>query len=525
MNRINLFFVLMFLFSRHAVAWQSVTAPLYAKNTHEPITKESINLLSSLSFPDIDKFYKQIINGGNSEKGHTDADGKESKSANGGNVKNIWDFKTKEFYYQKNFSQSYFHLGQIAHLTQDQAVPAHSANIFHAWEIPLIGLPSRYDDLEKYSYWHVEPTADYVKYYIGKKPLAYYYDEVEGTQYSIIKQTQDKLSEWKYPEDGKIKDWIGLNFWLETKNSLPEYKYIGQAFLGNPDNTSMLGGWGRYGGPINKSNPDGTDMYEYEIEWYYPERRKVLYCSSPTIAQSQMNEAVAHTSGLLMAVSKSLPPIVTALNISNPNIELGQTVNINFKIMENRTPEASVYITIDDPNGTGIISDEYKTGKAITLELEPDPNQLPYAKAFTIPWDGKLSNGEYPSSGQHKLYVTAIDADGNKSDSSISVEFVIDTGEPFISGFCYYGFQGISQMNPACSNLCTQFGGYYMTIVVQDASSGIKRISITGPTGQEVYSKGFTREEHIEYYADDLTNLVNGQYKIIAEDWDGNKTV
>ena len=66
-------------------------------------------------------------------------------------------------------------------------------------------------------------------------------------------------------------------------------------------------------------------------------------------------------------------------------------------------------MTVD---GEAIISPEYGTGKSFDLFSGTD---LPWEGAYSVTWDRKLANGEYPSDGEHTLYVSVEDEDGNVS--------------------------------------------------------------------------------------------------------------
>ena len=78
-------------------------------------------------------------------------------------------------------------------------------------------------------------------------------------------------------------------------------------------------------------------------------------------------------------------------------------------------------MTVD---GEAIISPEYGTGKSFDLFSGTD---LPWEGAYSVTWDGKLANGQYPSEGEHTLYVSVEDEDGNVSEVA-QHQFSIDTG-------------------------------------------------------------------------------------------------
>ena len=137
-------------------------------------------------------------------------------------------------------------------------------------------------------------------------------------------------------------------------------------------------------------------------------------------------------------------------------------------------------------------------------------------------WDGKLANGDYPKSGSHKIYIKAKDMDGNPSEA-VAVDFKIDTGGPMVTignqiAAIYANYQGISKMNPACTNP-------YMAetlslgLTEDDPSSGVRKVALIGPAGTAVYSKEFPTPT-ATYSEPALPTLADGQYKVTAEDWD-----
>jgi len=415
---------------------------------------------------------------------------------------------------------AYYYVGLMAHLVQDKAVPAHAANIYH----PL----PRYDGLE---YWassqQYGPANGTLGKKLGSNPLTYYYDK-ENPNPSIVRNTQLKLPSWTWPGGFQFflynpDYWKTRQYWYLNELAEP---YTGDGFVGNLSNTTQAGGWGHYGG-VN-----AEDFYTYQPLPF------VTITASPTIATDQINEAASYTAGMLMAVSKSLPPIVKDLSLSEPNLVVGQPVQINFTVLENRTSTVKLYITVDGEDGTPIISAEYKTGVDIgALYNVPDSevNALPFARAFSISWDGKMSGDTELDSRPHKLYVRASDADGNFSDAAV-VEFFVDAGGPRVSvgnmvSTFYADFQGVNRVSPAGTNpamLAT--AGVDMQLLVRDESSGVKSIKLSkleaigDSTGTVVYSKLFSEPTGL-YAEPALPLLADGPYRLESEDWDGNRTV
>jgi len=296
----------------------------------------------------------------------------------------------------------------------------------------------------------------------------------------------------------------GRRFWNERAN----HKYYGQRFY-PPDYASPVG-WGYYGGP------GGLDMYPYENNTAY----------TKGIAQTQLNEAASYTAGMLMAVSRSLPPVVAEASLSAPRLTPGGNVQLSFDILENRTTDAYLVIELKDASGgsRAIIAPEYQTGVPVALDYEFDPARLPYKKRIELDWDGTLANGEMAPSGEYNLVVRARDGDGNESPS-VELPVVMDAGGPFVhilsdAGGCgYRGYQGISSMNPACTNVGV--ADMKFTLLVRDPSGGIARVELLREE-TAVYARSFT--EPPAEYAEELPALEDGQHKLIAVDADGNRT-
>ncbi|MFA5778602.1 MAG: hypothetical protein WC947_00490 [Elusimicrobiota bacterium] len=114
-----------------AFGWNAVLP-----DTHGPLAQQSISLLSELGeYPDIVKFSNDIVNGSNgfdAESAHTTPMG-----ANVKDLKDLWEIKILKNLYEEQYKFSgekigvYYYMGNICHLTQDQAVPPHAVNIPH----------------------------------------------------------------------------------------------------------------------------------------------------------------------------------------------------------------------------------------------------------------------------------------------------------------------------------------------------------------------------------------------------------
>ncbi|MFH0875828.1 MAG: hypothetical protein V1859_07865, partial [archaeon] len=178
--------------------------------------------------------------------------------------------------------------------------------------------------------------------------------------------------------------------------------------------------WRQYWNQGNYGWENGTDVF--------PTTWESAGESERNLTRQLLGMAVGYTAGALVAVSKSLPPLIKDLTISgspsdSPGINTQTGNQISFMISENRKPNVKIFITVDSPSGQPIISSEYGTGKSFDLSSGTD---LPYEGTHSVNWDGKLANGQYPSDGQHTLYVRVQDDDGNMSEDTLH-PFIIDT--------------------------------------------------------------------------------------------------
>jgi len=119
-------------------AWHTVGSDVHEYNVYD-----SLRTIDSSIYPDLHKYIILIEAGSDTEVHNTAWDKTDNANAlNGGYPKAWWDDgKDKDgnpknaLYYYKTFniSQAYNYIGRMTHLIQDQAVPAHGANIAHAW--------------------------------------------------------------------------------------------------------------------------------------------------------------------------------------------------------------------------------------------------------------------------------------------------------------------------------------------------------------------------------------------------------
>lgn len=192
------------------------------------------------------------------------------------------------FYTNSEFTgnkKAYFYIGSMAHLVQDQLVPAHAANIYHGiYKNYILNGEFDPDDLEAYVGEHGLLPYMGEEQSLGKDPLSYYYSPL-NTDDSPIILTQGMIKTWNYPAAGPVKEWHDRRYWLANSN----YPYVGQSFFGDLSKKSQLiGGWGIYGGPF------GVDMYSRVS------LSDVYVTDDPyeDIARTQLAEAASYAVGI-----------------------------------------------------------------------------------------------------------------------------------------------------------------------------------------------------------------------------------
>lgn len=167
MNKNAFVLILILLFTSNSYGWWSAGAGDTIPSTHRQISEKAIALIKqdNEEYPDIAKFSETIVG---ATSGPTDdelAHGKDDElhpdagKYNGGPFKDWWDLFVLPSYKRTQFTgdlNAYYRIGSMAHLVQDQAVPAHAANIFHLnrIEVSHIGITSYIipaDELESWA--------------------------------------------------------------------------------------------------------------------------------------------------------------------------------------------------------------------------------------------------------------------------------------------------------------------------------------------------------------------------------------
>ena len=381
--------LLIFSFFLHG--WNSLNY-----HTHKAITDDAIKSLSSSEYPDITLGYKEVIiegSGGEGEKAHSGPNGELDGKMNGGHVEAIWNgLDNKKYpadckngvlenYANGLIAASYLNIGRICHLTNDQAVPAHAANIYHAFK-----------------------KTEWI-------------------------DSQDGFERWT--DDNYITGLIA-NVGAISDDDFP-YKYyqdLQETTRGKIENNATYSKYWRLSAESYKA--DATD---YEIEqtqfWgtYTDEKyRKGIYplnyTDDPAIVYYQLRDAVDNTARALATASIKLPSYIRPLNISN-DIDPKLGTELIFKVYENRKNEITYSVFIDN-TANYVVDVNGKLLKDIVAPLESG-TLLPWEKEFSFKWNGKYKAGDtdkYPSFGKHKIIYKVKDKDDNETFKEYEVNYV-----------------------------------------------------------------------------------------------------
>ena len=225
-----------------------------------------------------------ILSGMGSEDGHPNL------FANGGDTKKLWERALKE-YKDLNFQIAYENIGLICHLTQDQAVPVHAANINH-----VITFGDKFESAVKKNlslFDKVKAKAEAVRMN-AMQPYEYYQ--------ALQDDTRSHLTEWVNPQTGKM-------YWPPSADAR-----AGQ--------DSTRGSWSHY--------YDDKDTYDKNV--------------SPQIIQTQTVKAAAYTEGVLKAAAKLLPPVAGSLSALRAEDKNGAAVDFKLNIFDNRLGDIKIKI-------------------------------------------------------------------------------------------------------------------------------------------------------------------------------------
>ena len=347
-----------FIFSSNVSAWRP-----FFPSTHGEITAKAISNMDHNQYPDMIRASDRLIDGSASERAH------EGLHTKGGAPKDWWEGKREAThggvltnYRMLMFKNAYKNLGRVAHITEDQAVPSHVANIPHDVLTP--------DGLESFAMHNkeIDPLPS-----IENNLMPYEYYQM------LQDETRSGITGWINPSNKK-------HYWVVSKKALP---------LGK-DNT--FGPTGRYGGSNNS----------------------FIDSPIPALCRNRLAAAAGYAKALFEAASKKLPPLVMNLKVS-PNLAApGQATKISFTALENRTAKVryAVILRRKDSQAETILAGE-------TGLRAPGKEGYLFEGNISLTWAGALS-GKAAAEGSYSLEVELTDEDGNTVPPEVNTDAITE---------------------------------------------------------------------------------------------------
>ncbi|MGR0481444.1 MAG: hypothetical protein ACTFAL_08615 [Candidatus Electronema sp. V4] len=298
---ILLIFCFLFIDTQSYGWWSENPALEWEGDTHERISKDSLNSVSEDDYPDLIKYYDVIWQ---ATEGKLDDD-----SAHNGNgaandgPSNDWWLNALTKYKELKFEgegEAFWYIGQMIHLIEDMAVPAHAIDIKHPF--PAI------DNFEHYA------AGNYIINNEGVFHPSCIYPVCSPDMY------KDKLK----TKTITIVNNSWSDFWIE-RSKINDLKHI--------EKYCTDGYLGCYGADGDKFN-----------DYYAAKEEKEL-------KDSQLIYARNYAAGALTAASKQLPPIIIDCKFSNiqcsphniPIIDSKDKHSITFSILENRKKNIKIF--------------------------------------------------------------------------------------------------------------------------------------------------------------------------------------
>ena len=279
--------------------WWSVNI---AGSGHKAAMKAALAFIDRNELPDMARVQDILMTGANDESAHLP----DTKVNNGGKPEEVWYGKAPYTlggvlwnYTHFKFPEAYAKLGTICHLTQDQAVPSHAANIRHYTNDSFEGHAAEGNKVK------LTASRDNGE----MDPYAYYQD--------LQDETRRHLASWVHPKTGKP-------YWVPAKNAPP---------LGVD---ATFGPWGSYG-------PDG-DVYSVRENDNTSQggNNNQQVTASPEIRIRQLTLSAAATAGVLKSAARRLPPLVSGLAVT----PAGKGATVKFTILDNRSGDAGYSVAL-----------------------------------------------------------------------------------------------------------------------------------------------------------------------------------
>jgi len=349
--------------------WWSVN---FFGSAHRAIGKAALAYVDKNAYSDIGAAKSDLLDGFNDESGHPDS------TMNGGRVEDLWYGLKPETkggvlrnYRGFDFHKAYERLGTVGHLTQDQAVPTHAANIKHSFNDSFEGF---YDNIEKISGLRYDPALP---------PYAYYQ--------KVQDETRSKLAGWK--DNG------GRQYWVPSADA----PRMGE--------DATFGPRGHYGGDHNR------DVFAVPPQNNNDDSQSNAWTSDhPEIRLQQLAAAGEATVELLQSASRTLPPLVDNLTSSSFSVERGSANKalIRFTAYDNRSDWVTYNIAVYKD---GVKVGDGPTGQVALGARDHETGIMKTGDGIAL-WDGTV-NGVTLEPGAYTLDVRLTDTDGNVTPDAL----------------------------------------------------------------------------------------------------------
>lgn len=377
-------------------------------DTHRTIAQRAVeeDRLSADAYPDLWRFREQLIQGSDSEDGHPNII---ANNASGDSLTQFWA-GAKDFYGDKQFTDAYFLLGVMGHLTQDEANPAHAFDIQHVAYHPGWRWPHPYrqastvlgDHLETYVAAEEQLVfdPDPVGIQVFDDPTEAYLDMIDDTR-NVVFANIGGTGPWVGPTppalsevESKWNQYWGFGGFHQETVTIPGFV---------PTTTRWFNGdFGPNAFPAYIESPKEIAALntarvgqQFSARDRYPDTAPTWFTRYYTpFAHARIAQAVRFTAGCWAAASKKLPPLVR--DLGDPPVIGG--VHIEFTILENRLATLqSLVILVDGA--------EYERDDGYVLQANPVQTQLP--------WKSDVTRVLLLAPGTHIIEIVVTDGDGN----------------------------------------------------------------------------------------------------------------
>lgn len=388
-------------------AW--ISDPPFTSSTHKPMADRAIDIVSPTNqdeYKDIYHFRSRLRLRADHEGSHLNDDDISNLAAvlaggaaNGGPVELFWD-QAQNLYKHHEFVMAYQKIGWIAHLLQDEAAPAHGANINHGrWKHKFTWPTAHWaqggigDNCEWYathrSFENV-PLLD-----LGAAAGPHQEQDAEPDDYCdlMIAKTRDAILNAFPPPDGTFGGpWT--NYWeISTDDA---------SLLCSSQNAAAFGEYGLNRFP-GREFQGSIVRNQHQVDKDYPEGYFAAH--SRPFLQHRTKDAIEWTAGMFMTASEALPPFIfppeypSALPpiLTHVCHATEADITVRFAVFENRKKNVTISVKWD-----GV---EKMAAPTVDLDASGDTSLLPWRKIIVVKFKSPL--------GQHTLDIDVADADGH----------------------------------------------------------------------------------------------------------------